>query len=81
MGISRNNASVKSDINPALSLRRLDLLVQPCHRCRGRDGIEGHVNDGGNSSSCGGLCARLESLPFCPPWLIEVYVCIDKSRK
>lgn len=78
VGIPRNYASIKSNIDPALTLRSLDLLVQPRDGCGGWDGIQGHINDRCNPSRRGGLGASLEALPFCPPRLIEMYVRVDK---
>lgn len=38
----------------------------------GRDGVEGHVDDGGDAARCGSTGARPEALPVCAAGLVEV---------
>ena len=52
-----NHAAPETHIHPALSLRSLDLLPQVRDGRRGRDRVQGHVDDRRDASRGGGLQA------------------------
>lgn len=81
VNISRDDAAIKADVDPALAPSGLDLLFEAGDGGGWRDGVEGHVNDRSNAAKCGGLGAGEESLPFSAARLVEVYMGIDEARK
>lgn len=79
VSIPRNNTAVEANINPALALAGGELLVEAM-KCRGgRDGVQGHVNNGRHSTRGGSPRAGVEAFPFCAAWLIEVNMCVDEA--
>lgn len=81
VGVSRYDASVEPDIDPALASAGLELFVKALDGRGGGDGVERHVDDGGHASRGGSSGARPETLPLCPTWLVEVNVGIDEARQ
>lgn len=79
--VSRNNTTIKSNINPTFPFRSLDLLVQVCYRSRRRYRIEWHVHDRSNTTKSSGLSAGVEAFPFCPTRLIKMDMGINETWK
>jgi hypothetical protein len=75
-----DDTAIKADINPALALAGSKLHLEPLEGGGGRDGIQGHVDDGGDTARGGGLGTRLEALPLGAARLVEVDMCIDQAR-
>ena len=81
MLISRDNASIETNINPTLPFCGSDLVFQTIDGCCWRYSIQRHINDRGHASKCSGLCASIEALPFRPSGFVEMYMGINKSRE
>lgn len=80
-GISRDDTPIEADIDPAFTLGSLDLLLEASDGGSGRDGIQGHIHDGGDTTKGRSLGSSIETLPFCPARLIEMDMGIDQTRE
>ena len=79
MYIARDNPAVKSDVYPALSLRGGYFFFKAPERGGGGDGVEGHVDYGGDAARRGGEGAGVEAFPFCAAGFVEVDVGVDEA--
>lgn len=70
VGVARDNASIESYIHPTLALRRLNLLLKPCHGRCWWDGIERHINHRRDTPTSRCPSPRPEALPLRPTWLV-----------
>lgn len=77
--IAGDDTAIETDINPALALGSLDLLLQAVHGGGGRDGIERHINDSSHTAKGSGLGACVEALPFRAARLVQVNVRINQA--
>lgn len=77
--ISGNDTAIEANIHPALTRGSLDLLVQVGHSGSGRDGIQRHVNHGGDTTKGSSLGAGVEALPLGTARLVQVNVSIDQT--
>ena len=67
-----DDAAPEGDVGPALAGGGGALLVKVGDGGGGRDGVEGHVDDGGDAARGGGAGAGPEALPVCAAGLVEV---------
>ena len=67
-----DDAAPEGDVGPALSPRGSALLLEVRDGGGGRDGVQGHVDDGGDPAGCGGAGAGPEALPVGAAGLVEV---------
>lgn len=79
--IPRDNAAIEANINPALALSGLELLLEGGNSCCRRDGVQRHVDDGGDASEGRSLGTSIESLPFSTAGFVEVDMGIDQAGK
>ena len=77
--VSGYDAAVEADVNPALTLRRGDLLFEAGDCGRGWDGIQWHIYHGRNTAGRSGLGAGFETLPFCSAGLVQVDMSVDET--
>lgn len=78
-GITGDDTAIEAHINPALAMGRRKLLMQSGHGGSGWDGIQRHINDGGDTTKGGGLGAGVEAFPFGAAGLVQVDVSIDQA--
>lgn len=79
--VARDDATIEANVNPAFVLSSFDLDFQVLDCGSRRDGVQWHVNNGGNSTECGSTSACPETLPFCPTRFVKMYMCIDQTGK
>jgi hypothetical protein len=81
IGIPRHDATVKANVDPALPLASSQLLLEAHESGGGRDGVQGHIDDGGNTAGSRGLRSRVETFPFCAARLVKMDVGVDQARE
>lgn len=79
IGIAGDDTTIEAYIDPAFTLRSLNLLLQTVHGGRRRDGIERHINDRSDTTKGRSLGAGVEALPFRAAGLIQVNMGIDQT--
>lgn len=79
MGVSRDDAAIEANINPALVLSSTNLLMETSYRGSRRDSIEWHIHDGGHATKGSGLRAGIEAFPLSPAWLVQVHMGVHQS--
>ncbi|KAJ6441077.1 LOW QUALITY PROTEIN: hypothetical protein O9K51_06871 [Purpureocillium lavendulum] len=81
VGVAGDDAAVEADVDPALAPAGAQLLVEVGDGGGGGDGVEGHVDDGGDAAAGRGARARPEALPLGAAGLVEVDVGVDEARQ
>lgn len=79
--VSRNDATVEPNINPALAPGSFHLDVEVFHSGSRRDSVKRHVDHCSDTTKSSRTGTSPESLPFCSPRLVEVNVSVDQTRK
>lgn len=79
LGVAGDDAAIEADVDPALAVRGTQLLLEVGDGGGGGDGIQRHVDDGGDAAKGRGLGAGIEALPLGAAGLIEVNVRIDEA--
>ena len=79
--VAWNDTTIETDIDPALALRGGHLDVEVLNSSRWWNGVQRHIDDRSNTTKGSSPGASPEALPFCPPGLVEMYMCVDKTRK
>jgi hypothetical protein len=79
--VARHGAAPERDICGDLACRRLAFHVQRIDAGRGRDRVEGHVDDRGDATRDRGAGRGGEALPLGAPRLVHVHVAVDQARE
>ncbi len=69
-----DHAAPEGDVSPALPAGGAAFCFEIGYGRRGRDGVEGHVDDGGDAAGRSGACSRPEALPVRSAGLVEMDV-------
>lgn len=80
LGVAWDYASVKPDIDPALAPTGDELLLEVGDGGSWRDSIQGHIDNGRDTTAGGGTGTCPEALPLGAAGLIEMHMGIDKTR-
>lgn len=70
VSVPRNDTAIKANVNPALSLRSPQFLLESSNGGGWWNGIQRHVNHCRDTTEGRGLGACIESLPLGPPWFV-----------
>src|SRR6478736_2912011 len=79
ISITRNNTSIKSNINPALSPARPQLLLTPTKSGRRRNSIQRHINNGSDTTASSSTGTSPEALPLRTTRLVQVNMSVDET--
>lgn len=79
--VAGDDAAIEADIDPTLALGSIQLLPETCHGGGGRDSVQRHVNDGGDTTKGSSLGACIEALPFGAAGLVQVNMGINQAGK
>ena len=79
VGVAGDHAAVEANIDPALVLGSSEFYLEAVKGGGGRDGVQGHVDDGGDTARGCRPRAGRETFPFCAAGLVEVNVGVDKA--
>lgn len=80
IGVARDDTAVETNIDPALALARSKLLLEAVKGSSGRNGVERHVNHGGDTTAGSSTGTSPESLPLSSTRLVQVNMSIDQTR-
>jgi hypothetical protein len=80
IGVARNDTTVKTNINPALALACSKFLLEAMKGSGGRNGIERHVNDSGDTAAGSSTGTSPKTLPLCSTRLVQVNMSVDQTR-
>jgi hypothetical protein len=79
IGIARDDTTVETNIDPALSLTGAKLLLEAMEGSGRRNGVKRHVNDGGNTTTGSSTGTSPEALPLGSTRLVQVNMSIDET--
>lgn len=77
--VTRNNATIEPNINPALSPTRPQLLLKPMKSGSRRNGIQRHVNNSSDTAASSSTGTSPEALPLGTTRLVQVNMSIDET--
>ncbi len=77
--VARHGAAPESDVHERLVFGHFALELEAFHRGGGRDGVQRHVDDGGDAAGGGGARGGGEALPLGAAGLVDVDVRVHKA--
>jgi hypothetical protein len=79
IGVTRDDTTVETNIDPALSLTGAKLLLEAMEGSGRRNGVKWHVNHGGNTTTGSSTGTSPEALPLGSTRLVQVNMSIDET--
>jgi hypothetical protein len=81
LGVTRDDTTIKANIDPALSSTRPKLLLKAMKGCGRRDGIQRHIHHSGHTTTCSSAGTSPEALPLSTTRLVQVNMSVNEARK